>query len=118
MDICLHAAIQGAVEAVEADDTADPPVEAVEARDAFAICEVFMKPTGDQVADIRVYAPSYNSLVYSAWAWSAGEPLEDAKAADESEYDSGLGWNDFFADSANMMTSTLAAIATIAMVAY
>ena len=104
---CINSMVQGAVAANGAADKIEPYVN----------CQVFWKAT-TAYDDIRHSAPEMNGLVYSAWAWSAGEPLEDAKAADESEYDSGLGWNDFFADSANMMTSYLAAIATIAMVAY
>jgi hypothetical protein len=106
-DWCLHAAVQGKVEAVAADDTADPKVEAVAAVDASVTCAWFQTATADPVVDIRTAAPEANSLVYSAWAWGAGEALEDLVAEAEGD-----------ADSAKMITSALAAIATIAMVAY
>ena len=106
-DWCLHAAVQGKVEAVAADDTADPKVEAVAAVDASVACAWFQTATADPVVDIRTAAPEANSLVYSAWAWGAGEALEDLVAEAEGD-----------ADSAKMITSALAAIATIAMVAY
>lgn len=110
-DWCLHAAVQAAVEAKEAvvaDDTADPPVEAadaVEAVEASVACAWFQKATAAD-ADIRTAAATENGLTYSAWAWGAGEALEDLVAAEGD------------ADSAKMITSALAAVATIAMVAY
>ena len=106
-DWCLHAAVQGEVAAVEADDTADPKVEAVEAVAASVTCAWFQTAAADPVVDIRTAAPEANSLVYSAWAWGAGEALEDLVAEAEGD-----------ADSAKMITSALAAVATIAMVAY
>lgn len=106
-DVCLHAAIQTKVDAVVADDTADPKVEAADEVPATVLCEYFVLATADPVGDIRGSAPEANSLVYTAWAWGAGEKLEDAVAAAEGD-----------ADSAKMITSALAAIATIAMVAY
>ena len=105
-DWCLHAAVQGEVAAVVADDTADPPVEAADAVAASVTCAWFQKATAAD-ADIRTAAPEVNSLVYSAWAWGAGEALEDLVAEAEGD-----------ADSAKMITSALAAVATIAMVAY
>ena len=106
-DWCLHAAVQGEVAAVVADDTADPPVEAADAVAASVTCAWFQTATADPVVDIRTAAPEANSLVYSAWAWGAGEALEDLVAEAEGD-----------ADSAKMITSALAAVATIAMVAY
>jgi len=107
-DVCLHAAIQSAVDAVEASaEGVEPVVEAADAVEASVLCEYFVLATADPVGDIRASAPEANSLVYTAWAWGAGEKLEDAVAAAEGD-----------ADSAKMITSALAAIATIAMVAY
>ena len=104
-DYCLHAAVQTAVEAVPADAAADPPVEEVVGKDASVTCAYFAIAKAE--GDIRKSAPEADSLVYTAWAWGAGEALEDAVAAAEGD-----------ADSAKMITSALAAIATIAMVAY
>ena len=106
-DWCLHAAVQGAVEKVEAAPDADPPVEEAAAIEASVACAWFQTATADPVVDIRTAAPEANSLVYSAWAWGAGEALEDLVAEAEGD-----------ADSAKMITCALAAIATIAMVAY
>lgn len=110
-DWCLHAAVQAEVaakDAVEADESADPPVEAADAVEAVAAsvtCAWFQKATVAD-ADIRKAAATENGLTYSAWAWGAGEALEDLVAAEGD------------ADSAKMITSALAAVATIAMVAY
>lgn len=106
-DYCLHAAVQGKVEAVPADADADPPVEEVKAVDASVTCAYFALATADPAVDIRTSAPEANSLVYTVWAWSAGEKLDEMVAAAEGD-----------ADSAKMITSALAAVATIAMVAY
>ena len=57
--------------------------------------------------DIRVETAPKDGLVYTAWAWSENKQLADLAAAAETS-----------ADSANMIASTLAAFATIAMVAY
>ena len=56
--------------------------------------------------DIRVETPPKDGLVYTAWAWGGDEPLADLVATEGD------------ADSAKMVTSALAAVATIAMVAY
>ena len=105
VDLCYHAAVQAASGDVEAS----------------AKCFYFMRyrvpfdpETGGPVEgaelwpskDIRVETAPKDGLVYTAWAWSENKPLADLAAADYS------------ADSANMIASTLAAFATIAMVAY
>ena len=58
--------------------------------------------------DIRVETAPKDGLVFTAWAWSDAKQLHDL-VAKETYAD---------ADSANMIASTLAAVATIAMVAY
>ena len=90
-DWCFQAAVQAASDGVEASVT----------------CEYFTKAKADPSADIRVATPEKDGLVYTAWAYGAGEPLADLVAAAEGD-----------ADSAKMITSALAAVATIAMVAY
>ena len=62
------------------------------------------------VVDIRVETAPKDGLVYTAWAWGGDEPLADLVATKT--------YDDADADSAKMITSALAAVATIAMVAY
>jgi hypothetical protein len=108
MDFCLHSKDQAKVEAV-ADDTttADVNETVAEVAAAYVTCEYFKVAKADPAGDIRTAAATENGLSYEAWAWGAGEPLPDKVAAAEGD-----------ADSAKMITSALAAIATIAMVAY
>ena len=100
-DYCLFAV---STDAVVADDTADPVVAEV----AYALdsCTLWFKAT---VADatIKEAKAAADGKSYDAWAWGAGVALADMAAAAEGD-----------ADSAKMMTSAIAAIATIAMVAY
>ena len=105
-DLCYHAAVQAASGDVEAS----------------AECFYFMRyrvPFDPETfgpkegaeplppKDIRVETAPKDGLVYTAWAWSENKQLADLAAAAETS-----------ADSANMIASTLAAFATIAMVAY
>ena len=106
IDLCYHAAVQAASGDVEAsaecfyfaryrvpiDPEAGEPKEGAEP----------LPPK-----DIRVETAPKDGLVYTAWAWSENKQLADLAAAAETS-----------ADSANMIASTLAAFATIAMVAY
>ena len=106
VDLCYHAAVQAASGDVEAsakcfyfersrvpyDPETGGPKEGAEP----------LPPK-----DIRVETAPKDGLVYTAWAWSENKQLADLAAAAETS-----------ADSANMIASTLAAFATIAMVAY
>ena len=102
-DICYHAKVKAAAE---------------EGGEDTVVCESFLKdkmpeagPDDEPVSaveDIRVETGPKDGYVYTAWAWGAGEPLADLVAT--KTYDD--------ADSAKMITSALAAVATIAMVAY
>ena len=103
MDICLHSADQAKVEEVKDGETVT--TAAVDA--AYVTCAYFKLAKADPAGDIRTAAATVNGLSYEAWAWGAGEALPNKVAAAEDD-----------ADSAKMITSALAAIATIAMVAY
>ena len=92
---CINSMVQGAVAANGAADKIEPYVN----------CQIFWKATTAN-DDIRHSAPEMNGLVYSAWAWSGGEALDDLVAVAQND-----------ADSAMMITSSLATIAAIAMVA-
>merc|ERR1712127_1090068 len=95
-DYCAHAITTSAVEAVAADAAADPPVEEVVAADE---AQDIRKATED--------TPDASPAVQNeAWAWDAGVAL-DALVAAEGD-----------ADSAKMIGSAIAAIATIAAVAF
>jgi hypothetical protein len=108
MDFCLHSADQAKVEAVPDNaETADVDEKADEIAAAYVVCEYFKVAKADPAGDIRTAAATANGLSYEAWAWGAGEALPNKVAAAEGD-----------ADSAKMITSALAAIATIAMVAY
>ena len=79
-----------------------------EVKESFTNCRYFAFYYVDENAkseDIRVVTPATDGSVYSAWAYAKGAPLADLVAAAD-------------ADSAKMITSALAAVATIAMVAY
>lgn len=98
LDYCLAANV---TPAVEADAEADPAVEAADA--VLNSCNLYSLATAAD-ADIRE-AKTEEGVEHHAWAWGAGVALADvAPAAD--------------ADSAKMITSAIATIATIAMVAY
>ena len=103
MDFCLHSADQAKVEEVKDGET----VTTVAKDAAYVTCEYFKVAKADPAGDIRTAAATENGLSYEAWAWGAGEVLPNKVAAAEGD-----------ADSAKMITSALAAIATIAMVAY
>merc|ERR1712127_499349 len=105
---CAHAITTAAVEAVDAD--ADAGTEAVEAADASFSCAMLSIASTDEVEDIRVATadtPDATPAVQNeAWAWDAGVAL-DALVAAEGD-----------ADSAKMIGSAIAAVATIAAVAF
>jgi len=108
MDFCLHSADQAKVDAVEDDAaTADVDETAAEIPAAYVTCAYFKVAKADPAGDIRTAAETKAGLSYEAWAWGAGEALPNKVADAEGD-----------ADSAKMITSALAAIATIAMVAY
>lgn len=103
LDYCLAAVV---VPAVEADAEADPAVEAV--AESLTSCNLYSLATAAD-ADIRTAAAAAEdgSAAYHAWAWGAGVALADLAPAAEGD-----------ADSAKMITSAVATIAAIAMVAY
>ena len=112
MDYCLHSADQAKVEAVADDTATDVDETAAEIPAAYVTCQYFKEFNVGPTGDIRTAAATENGLSYEAWAWGTGEALPNkvaAAAAAAAEGD---------ADSAKMITSALAAIATIAMVAY
>ena len=104
-DLCYHAAVQAASGDVEASAEC---FYFMRYRVPFDP-ETFGPKEGAELLptkDIRVATAPKDGLVYTAWAWSENKQLADLAAAETS------------ADSANMIASTLAAFATIAMVAY
>jgi len=102
MDWCFHAEVQAEVPAT---DTA-AKIEADVYCEYFAFA-AYANPEGPDAKgkDVRVVTPPKDGAVFSAWAFSGGKALPDLVAAAD-------------ADSAKMITSALAAVATIAMVAY
>ena len=102
-DHCLQLQYKPAVEEVKDDagavTTAAAPAE-------LTSCGYAAKPTGDDT-DIRTATADTAEAAYEAWAWAKGVKLADLAPAAEGD-----------ADSAKMITSALAAVATIAMVAY
>ena len=100
-DWCLAAVTTAAVEA-----SAEGVEPVVAARDAAFSCTLFKVAKSDDV-ELREAKEAADGISYDAWQWAAGE--QSAEFAPAAEGD---------ADSAKMITSALAAVATIAMVAY
>ena len=105
-DYCACATSTGVTAAVEADAEADPAVEAADEVAASVVCEMWSKASADEAEDIRVAKADEAgppTVAYEAWQWDAGVAMDAVAAAD--------------GDNAKMITSAIAAIATIAMVA-
>jgi hypothetical protein len=106
MDYCCRAMTTAAVAAVE-DDAATADVdETAAATDASFACALFTKATAAD-ATIKALQADADGVSYEAWAWNAGVAAADMAGAEE-----------VAADSASMISSAIATIAAIAMVAY
>ena len=97
-DWCLSAVTTAAV--------ADSAPDAGDGTPASTVC-ILYKKTAEEGAELREAKAATETLSYDAWQWAAGEKSADLAPAAEGD-----------ADSAKMITSALAAVATIAMVAY
>ena len=97
-DWCLSAVTTAAV--------ADSAPDAGDGTPASTVC-ILYKKTAEEGAELREAKAATDTLSYDAWQWAAGELSADLAPAAEGD-----------ADSAKMITSALAAVATIAMVAY
>lgn len=108
-DTCAHAATSGKVDAVVADDAATPPVVAADEVPAKTTCALWTKVTADEAQDIRVAkaddTTSSPTMAYEAWSWDAGVAMDALVAGADG-------------DNAKMITSAIAAVATIAAVAF
>lgn len=108
LDYCAQATATGVTPKVEASaEGADPVVVAADEVPASFTCEMWSKATADEAQDIRVVKANVEgppTVKCDAWAWDAGVALDGLVAAD--------------GDNAKMITSAIAAIATIAMVAF
>ena len=102
-DHCLQLQYTPAVEEVKADDGT---VTTEAAAATLTSCAYAAVATGDDT-DIRTATADTAEAAYEAWAWAKGELLPELAPPAEGD-----------ADSAKMITSALAAVATIAMVAY
>ena len=105
-DYCACATSTGKTDAVVADAAADPPVEEAAEVAASVTCVMYSKASADEAEDIRVAKADEAgppTVAYEAWQWDAGVAMDAVAAAD--------------GDNAKMITSAIAAIATIAMVA-
>jgi hypothetical protein len=100
-----HCCMFIATEAVAKDDAADPKVAG---SDATNVCSLLELAT---VADATIKSAKADAagppkVTCEAWAWNAGVAAADMAGADAA------------ADSATMISSAIATIAAIAMVAY
>ena len=106
-DYCAMATSTGETAAVEASaDGVEPVVAQADKVDASFTCEMWSKASADEAEDIRVAKADEAgppTVAYEAWQWDAGVAMDAVAAAD--------------GDNAKMITSAIAAIATIAMVA-